>query len=152
MLKDLSGSTSLRLWRRLFVTELIHRFNYLCVRPLSVSSVAFWQEIGFNIKTLTLTLPQMVARCVTGALAAYYPENIIFKGLINMYKSSSPQTGRAALFPSTGTVTVPWREHGYEMPHWIWALCWDTGVARLGGNYSIMKKRKKKKTSSLWPV
>lgn len=41
--------------------------------------------------TLTLTFPQMVAHSITGALPAYYPENIIFKALINMYNSPTYQ-------------------------------------------------------------
>lgn len=104
------------------------------------SSSTFWQEIGFNMTTLTLTFPQIVAHNVTGALPAYYPENI-FKALINMYNSPTSLKERAALSTRTSTVAVPWREHSYEMPHWIWVLCWDTGVARLCGIYNVMKKK-----------
>lgn len=57
-----------------------------------------------------------------------------------MYNSPTFQTERAALLTRTSTVTVPWKERGYEMPHWIWALCWDTGVARLCWIYNVMRK------------
>lgn len=57
-----------------------------------------------------------------------------------MYNSPTFQTERAALLSRTSTVTVPWKERGYEMPHWIWALCWDTGVARLCWIYNVMRK------------
>lgn len=57
-----------------------------------------------------------------------------------MYNSPTFQTERAALLTRTSTVTVPWKERGYEMPHWIWVLCWDTGVARLCWIYNVMRK------------
>lgn len=50
-----------------------------------------------NNLVLTLTFPQITARSVTSALTAYYPENIIFKALINMYNSLTSLKERAAL-------------------------------------------------------
>lgn len=69
--------------------------------PLNLSA----QHFDYKL-VLTLTFPQIIARNVTGALPAYYPENTIFEALINMYNSSTSQTGRAALSTRTSTVTV----------------------------------------------
>lgn len=123
-------------------------FKCWCDWAFTSFSSTFGQKIGFNMTTLTLTFPQIVAHNVTGALPVYYSENIIFKALINMYNSPTSQKVRAALYTRTSTVTVPWREHSYEMPHWIWVLCWDTGAARLCGIYNVMKKN----SSVPWPV
>lgn len=132
------------------VNHLIYWYKVILLQNFNVSisrmtvpfclPTPYFDSKGFNMTTFMLTYPQIIARSVSGALPAYYPENIILKALINMYNSPTPQTERAALFTRTSTVTVPWREHGYEMPHWIWALCWDTGAARLCGNYNVMKK------------
>lgn len=116
-------------WYELMLLQNLTVLNTHVTGSVLFSSFTFWQhECWHSHKSLLTMSPHCIA-CIL-------QENIIFKALLNMHDPAPPATQkeRASLFTRTSTVTVPWREHSYEMPHWIWALCWDTGVARLCGN------------------
>lgn len=73
-----------------------------------MSGPLYLQAQHFDNKlVLTLTFPQIAARNVVDALPAYYPENIIFKALINMYNSPTSLKERATPSTRTSIVTVP---------------------------------------------
>lgn len=110
------------------------------------------EQMCSNMTSLRLTWPQITAHNVSGALPSNNNRASSSHGWLICITLTAPQTERAAAFVGNErSYSSGGRQHSYEMPHRIWALCWDTGVARLCGNYTVMKKLLLTMACLIWP-